>query len=186
MVMMMTMTTIRMKNTGCNFSDDHFMVLFSFWVLLEIRCSADINAQNSGSGWTGLHCAAFQGHGPVILVLMQYQPDLTLKDDQGRWVVYQLSHLFRMSNIKEWLYTRTKFAFICQLTPKLTQLVSRYLVLSRIYEHSNSSATRQLQFDEFFLQLRITPWSSIRVNYEPHTEKKRSVFSLALWNIRPE
>ena len=45
---------------------------------------ADINAQNSGTLWTALHSSAFQGHGPVILKLMSYKPNLSIKDHKGR------------------------------------------------------------------------------------------------------
>jgi len=48
--------------------------------------SADINVQNTGTKWTPLHCAAFQGHGPVIMILMAQQPNLTLKDAKARLV----------------------------------------------------------------------------------------------------
>lgn len=50
--------------------------------LLEI--GANINLCNKGTQWTPLHCAAFQGHGKVIMKLMDHNPDLTLKDNQGR------------------------------------------------------------------------------------------------------
>lgn len=45
---------------------------------------ADINATNSGTGWTACHCAAFQGHGKVLMYLIQYQPDITIQDTMGR------------------------------------------------------------------------------------------------------
>ncbi|PIK62286.1 hypothetical protein BSL78_00809 [Apostichopus japonicus] len=45
---------------------------------------ADINLTNSGTGWTACHCAAFQAHGKVLMKLMKYKPNLTIKDSQGR------------------------------------------------------------------------------------------------------
>jgi len=48
--------------------------------------SADINLANKGTLWTPLHSAAFQGHGKVIMKLMEHNPDLTMKDNQGRSV----------------------------------------------------------------------------------------------------
>ena len=45
---------------------------------------ADVNATNKGTKWTPLHCAAFQGHGKVIMRIMDKNPDLVLKDNQGR------------------------------------------------------------------------------------------------------
>ena len=48
--------------------------------------SADLNATNKGTGWTPVHCAAFQGHGPVLLKLLNEAPDLSIKDNRGRLV----------------------------------------------------------------------------------------------------
>lgn len=45
---------------------------------------ANVNACNKGTLWTALHCAAFQGHGKVIMTLMEHKPDVTLKDSHGR------------------------------------------------------------------------------------------------------
>ena len=47
---------------------------------------ADVNAANKGTGWTAAHCASFQGHGPVLLHLIQYKPNLMLEDSLGRYV----------------------------------------------------------------------------------------------------
>ena len=52
---------------------------------MRIILRAAINAVNSGTKWTALHCAAFQGHGPVILRLMMNSPDVTLLDDKSRY-----------------------------------------------------------------------------------------------------
>ncbi|XP_015762625.1 PREDICTED: ankyrin repeat, SAM and basic leucine zipper domain-containing protein 1-like [Acropora digitifera] len=48
---------------------------------------ADINACNRGTNWTALHCATFQGHGKVIMTLMEHNPDLTIRDNLGRTAV---------------------------------------------------------------------------------------------------
>jgi len=55
-------------------------------VTLNLHFRADVNAANSGTHWTPLHCAAFQGHGPVIMKLVNFgEPDFTLKDHRGRY-----------------------------------------------------------------------------------------------------
>ena len=48
--------------------------------------SADVNVSNKGTGWTPCHCAAFQGHGKVLLHLSGARPDISLKDSAGRCV----------------------------------------------------------------------------------------------------
>ncbi|XP_005108004.1 delta-latroinsectotoxin-Lt1a [Aplysia californica] len=68
------------------------LAVAAFWgydhlVDLLIEKGADINACNSGTLWTALHCAAFQGHGKVIMTLMDRQPDLYKVDTQGRSAV---------------------------------------------------------------------------------------------------
>ncbi|KAJ8314618.1 hypothetical protein KUTeg_006768 [Tegillarca granosa] len=68
------------------------MAVAAFWGYSDIvQCllenGADVNASNKGTMWTPLHCAAFQGHGKVIMNIMEYKPDLTLKDNQGRTAV---------------------------------------------------------------------------------------------------
>ncbi|CAH1250098.1 CDKN2A [Branchiostoma lanceolatum] len=67
----------------------HPLCLAAFWgysdiVELLLKNGAEINACNSGTMWTALHCAAFQGHGKVIMKLMQHSPDLQMKDAKGR------------------------------------------------------------------------------------------------------
>ena len=44
-----------------------------------------MNGTNKGTGWTPSHCAAFQGHGKALLYLVQYQPDVTIRDSMGRY-----------------------------------------------------------------------------------------------------
>ena len=51
---------------------------------MYIVCRADINACNRGTNWTALHCATFQGHGKVVMTLMNHNPDLTVRDNLGR------------------------------------------------------------------------------------------------------
>ncbi|XP_033740559.1 protein phosphatase 1 regulatory subunit 16A-like [Pecten maximus] len=68
------------------------LAVAAFWGYAEIvevllECRADINTCNNNTLWTALHCAAFQGHGKVIMKLMDYKPDLYLKDNQGRTAV---------------------------------------------------------------------------------------------------
>ncbi|XP_033628878.1 uncharacterized protein LOC117291343 [Asterias rubens] len=54
----------------------------SYFYLHDLR--ADVNLSNSGTRWTACHCAAFQGHGRVIMKLMERKPELSLKDSRGR------------------------------------------------------------------------------------------------------
>ena len=51
---------------------------------LEISPSADVNGTNTGTLWTAAHCAAFQGHGKALMIIMNHSPNLTLKDHEGR------------------------------------------------------------------------------------------------------
>jgi len=64
----------------------------AFWaynniVQLLLDRGANINACNRGTNWTGLHCATFQGHGKVVMTLMNHNPDLTIRDNFGRSAV---------------------------------------------------------------------------------------------------
>ncbi|XP_011442525.2 ankyrin repeat domain-containing protein 49-like [Crassostrea angulata] len=68
------------------------LALAAFWGYADVvECllqhRADINACNKGTQWTALHCAAFQGHGKVIMKLMEHNPSVELKDNQGRTAV---------------------------------------------------------------------------------------------------
>ncbi|XP_032229259.1 ankyrin repeat and SOCS box protein 3 [Nematostella vectensis] len=61
----------------------------AFWgysniVRLLLKNGADVNGCNKGTKWTALHCASFQGHGKVVMVIMEYSPDLHLQDSLGR------------------------------------------------------------------------------------------------------
>ncbi|ELU00939.1 hypothetical protein CAPTEDRAFT_226430 [Capitella teleta] len=61
----------------------------AFWGYANIARSllengANINTTNTGTKWTALHCAAFQGNGPVIMRLMMHNPDLTPRDNKSR------------------------------------------------------------------------------------------------------
>ncbi|XP_070581037.1 ankyrin repeat domain-containing protein 39-like [Ptychodera flava] len=65
------------------------LCIAAFWGYSDIaeyllRHGADINRCNGGTGWTALHCAAFQGHGKVIMKLMEYNPKLDIRDAKGR------------------------------------------------------------------------------------------------------
>lgn len=53
--------------------------------LLSLLFRADINACNRGTNWTALHCATFQGHGKVVMLLMNHNPDLLIRDNLGRY-----------------------------------------------------------------------------------------------------
>lgn len=57
-----------------------FIFIFNFIII----CRANINSTNNGTLWTPLHCAAFQGHGRVIMTLMEHQPDIHKVDSEGR------------------------------------------------------------------------------------------------------
>ena len=55
---------------------------------------ADVNLANRRSMWTPIISAAFQGHGKVIMKLMEFNPDLTLKDNHGRLVIFIVIFIF--------------------------------------------------------------------------------------------
>ncbi|XP_020629069.1 ankyrin repeat and SOCS box protein 3-like isoform X1 [Orbicella faveolata] len=64
----------------------------AFWgyntiVQLLLNRGADVNACNRGTNWTALHCATFQGHGKVVMSLMNHNPDLSIRDNLGRSAV---------------------------------------------------------------------------------------------------
>lgn len=68
------------------------LCLAAFWgnadvVKILLKNGADVNGRNSGTRWTACHCAAFQGHGKVIMTLMEYNPKLELKDDSNRTAI---------------------------------------------------------------------------------------------------
>jgi len=52
--------------------------------------SADVNAVNKGTNWTALHCAAFQGHGPVVLSLLRAGSSTDVLDSQSRYFNYSI------------------------------------------------------------------------------------------------
>ncbi|XP_071941775.1 uncharacterized protein [Antedon mediterranea] len=61
----------------------------AFWGYSDIvefllEQGADVNQCNGGTRWTACHCAAFQDHGRVIMKLMNFKPNLALKDSKGR------------------------------------------------------------------------------------------------------
>ena len=47
---------------------------------------ANINCVNVSTGMTPCHCAALQGHGRVLMTLLENAPNLTAKDFQERSV----------------------------------------------------------------------------------------------------
>ncbi|XP_064594443.1 cyclin-dependent kinase inhibitor 2A-like [Liolophura sinensis] len=68
------------------------LAVASFWgyadiVQVLLENGANVNICNKGTLWTALHCAAFQGHGKVLMKLMEYRPDVKTKDSQGRTAV---------------------------------------------------------------------------------------------------
>ncbi|XP_063405232.1 serine/threonine-protein phosphatase 6 regulatory ankyrin repeat subunit B-like isoform X1 [Mytilus trossulus] len=68
------------------------LAVAAFWGYADIaefllEVGANINLCNKGTQWTPLHCAAFQGHGKVIMKLMDHNPEMTLKDSQGRTAI---------------------------------------------------------------------------------------------------
>lgn len=85
--------------------DMHYTLVFSCFQHVDLPFSADVNCTNRGTGWTPCHCAAFQGHGKVLMCLMEEKPDLTAKDNAGRCVcVWQgLGH----KAIVEWFNEET-------------------------------------------------------------------------------
>lgn len=74
-----------------SFSPEGFrpLCIAAFWgysgiVQLLLDRGADIDACNRGTNWTALHCATFQGHGKVVMLLMNNNPDMTIRDNLGR------------------------------------------------------------------------------------------------------
>ena len=65
-------------------SYEYLVYLLQSCPLCVNPCSADVNVTNKGTGWTPCHCAAFQGHGKVMLYLSQHKPDVTMEDLLGR------------------------------------------------------------------------------------------------------
>lgn len=60
-----------------------------FWGMKEIvhqllSRGVDINFQNKGTLWTPLHAAAFQEHGPVVMVLLENRAAPEKPDSEGR------------------------------------------------------------------------------------------------------
>eukprot|EP00794_Sanderia_malayensis_P012894 gene12894-14222_t len=75
-------------------STDGFLplCLAAFWgysdvAKLLLKNGADVNGTNGGTNWTSCHCAAFQGHGKVLMTLMEFNPRLDIKDDRNRTAV---------------------------------------------------------------------------------------------------
>ncbi len=75
----------------CSSEGFYPLCVAAFWgyadvVKVLLGGGADVNVANRGTGWTAGHCAAFQGHGKVLLQLMRHTPDVTLTDSMGRSV----------------------------------------------------------------------------------------------------
>ncbi|XP_041351655.1 serine/threonine-protein kinase TNNI3K-like [Gigantopelta aegis] len=65
------------------------LAIAAFWgyadvVQILLENGANFNSQNKNTLWTPLHCAAFQGHGKVILKLTKFNPDFYAQDSKGR------------------------------------------------------------------------------------------------------
>ena len=57
----------------------------------------DINCANATTGMTPCHCAAIQGHGRVLMTLLEHAPNLAAKDSQGR-----LAHSYPLCALLEY------------------------------------------------------------------------------------
>ncbi|KAK7500700.1 hypothetical protein BaRGS_00007944 [Batillaria attramentaria] len=60
-----------------------------FWGIRDVvrqllEAGIEPNKQNRGSLWTPLHAAAFQEHGPVVLILLDHGAQPELPDSEGR------------------------------------------------------------------------------------------------------
>ncbi|XP_065911914.1 ankyrin repeat domain-containing protein 39-like isoform X2 [Dysidea avara] len=67
----------------------HPLCIAAFWGHVDIaklllKHRANINCANVSTGMTPCHCAALQGHGRVLMTLLEHTPNLTAKDSQGR------------------------------------------------------------------------------------------------------
>lgn len=116
-------------------SSDGFMPLCTaaFWgyadiVKLLLENNVDINGTNRTTGWTALHCAAFQGHGKVILYLTQHSPNLTLQDSMGRTAVD-----FASARDEIWPFFAVNG---CQRTPK--EDLIRLEIIQKVTDQSES------------------------------------------------
>lgn len=78
------------------------------WLKQKFSFRADINACNKGTQWTALHCAAFQGHGKVIMKLMEHNPSVELKDNQGRYIPCTCTSLYILHDSKTSLIYQIK------------------------------------------------------------------------------
>jgi len=61
----------------------------AFWgfhdiVDILVKYGVAVDGQNRGNKWTAAHCAAFQGHGKVLMKLLECGPDMSLLDSKGR------------------------------------------------------------------------------------------------------
>ncbi|ELU14833.1 hypothetical protein CAPTEDRAFT_207542 [Capitella teleta] len=82
-----------LKNQGSILSSQ--LYLASFWGFRDIvrrilelakdqEIPFDVNAQNKVSLWTPLHAAAFQEHGPIVMMLLEHGADPNSTDSNGR------------------------------------------------------------------------------------------------------
>lgn len=95
--------------------------------------SANVNVTNKGTGWTPCHCAAFQGHGKVLLQLMQHSPDVSIKDSLGRYMLHICSGtlLFETANfVFEGLQGYSSIGVPLSKSKQLTcaSLVNKFLI----------------------------------------------------------
>lgn len=126
------------------------LALASFWGYTEIvqallKAGHDVNSVNHGTKWTPLHCAAFQGHGPVIMRLFQHQPDITMADMRGRTAVD-----FASAHDGIWPFFSSAG---CQRTPK-SKLEAMHIAQETF---SSASGDRSYEFAETYGMERRDP-----------------------------
>lgn len=79
---------IRIQGSGPEILQSQ-LYISCFWGMKEIvqqllSRGVDINFQNKGTLWTPLHAAAFQEHGPVVMVLLENGAAPEKPDSEGR------------------------------------------------------------------------------------------------------
>jgi len=60
---------------------------FSDIVDILLKYGVNVDGQNMSNKWTASHCAAFQGHGKVLMKLLDCGPDLSMLDSKGRTAI---------------------------------------------------------------------------------------------------
>ncbi|CAL1525981.1 unnamed protein product [Lymnaea stagnalis] len=79
---------VKIQSSGITASVSQLYVA-SFWGLKDtvrqlLEAGTNPNHQNEGTLWTPLHAAAFQEHGPVVMLLLEYGAQPEVPDSENR------------------------------------------------------------------------------------------------------